>query len=1124
MKRRLGAAATALLLLAFGSPGHANGAPPTTFARTASPAATVTLITGDRVQVNGDGTPSVIRAPGRAGVPMRIGRSKGHLSVVPADAAAMIASGQLDARLFDVTTLLADGYDDAHHADLPLIVRYRQGADRATAAAGTVRRQLPSINGSAVTMAKSTTSSWWEANTRAGRGGRALAGAYAKIWLDGKRRVTDDVSAAQIGAPAAYQAGLTGRGVRVAIIDSGIDTSHPDLAGRVDAAANFTTEPVGDHFGHGTHVASIVAGTGAASGGKYRGIAPDARLLDAKVCDQWGFCAEDAIVAGMEWAAVTEHAQVANLSLGGTDTPGIDPLEQAVDTLSAQTGTLFVVAAGNSGPSAASVGSPGSADAALTVGAVDRQDTVAEFSSRGPRAGDSGLKPDLTAPGVAIVAARAAGTELGDVVDDHYVSLSGTSMATPHVAGAAAILLQEHPDWTGAQLKAALVGSAQPVDAGVFDQGAGRVDVARAIAQQVTADPATLSYGLAAWPHGDDLPLAKTVTYHNTGSAEVTVDLALNVAGPDGNPAPAQLFTLSADHLTLPAGGTADVTVTADTRPTEVPVGQYTGRLVATGPGTAVTTAVAVEKESEHYNLTIDHIGRDGQALAWYVTFLDRVGDCDPDGSPTACGGVASTATGATLRLPPGDYSLADFASGTGDDHILMMDPDFHLTADSTVTLDTNRAQPVTLSAPRPSAKTMFWELNVARDMHRSDGTIFDYFDAGDGSAPLYTADLATAKLSADDLVSFVDGRLAEPGPTGDFTDSRYDYEMAHSTPGAFFTGLHLAPRQDEFATVNARYAAVTDQPQDLRTDHSVRPVGARQELLDAFWSDPGGPGIFARTPFARTEYYLADGLQWRTALAVGDRTSHRVDLVMGETEFHRYLPGHTYQPPRWVQGVFGPHLGDQAGEIRPADTLTRQGDLLAGGIDMFVDSGARRWGISKINVATARLYRDGQLVQEWPSFTTVSVQLPQQEATYRLEAVGKQPMTQVSTTVISDWTFRSGHLDGADSHPLPLLGVRYDPVLDEHNHAEPRTGYRVPIHLARQAGAGTATVTRVTLEVSSDDGKTWRPAPVIKDRAGWVSTVDNPAGGAVSLRIHARDSDGNTLDQTTIRAYLVNS
>ncbi|MFC6087666.1 S8 family serine peptidase [Saccharothrix lopnurensis] len=126
-----------------------------------------------------------------------------------------------------------------------------------------------------------------------------------------------------------------------------MDGDHPDLAGREVAERNFSAEPDAvDRAGHGTHVAATIAGGGA----RYRGVAPDARVLDGKVCEASGGCRESAILAGMEWA-VEQGADVVNLSLGYQDSPGVDPLEETVNALSARTGALFVVAAGNAGPS-----------------------------------------------------------------------------------------------------------------------------------------------------------------------------------------------------------------------------------------------------------------------------------------------------------------------------------------------------------------------------------------------------------------------------------------------------------------------------------------------------------------------------------------------------------------------------------------------------------------------------------------------------------------------------------------------------------------------------------------------------------------------------------------------------
>jgi subtilisin family serine protease len=207
-----------------------------------------------------------------------------------------------------------------------------------------------------------------------------------QAWLDRRFRATDlDPNLTQIGAPAAWSAGLTGEGVKVAVLDTGIDTTHLDLrGGKVVAAADFAgSGSTTDRVGHGTHVASIVAGAGARSGGERRGVAFEASLVNGKVLDDFGFGSESGIIAGMEWAA-RQRARVVNMSLGGWPTDGSDPMSLAVDRLTARYRTLFVISAGNSGPGDQTVEHPGVSLSALTVGAVDVGDELADFSSRGP--------------------------------------------------------------------------------------------------------------------------------------------------------------------------------------------------------------------------------------------------------------------------------------------------------------------------------------------------------------------------------------------------------------------------------------------------------------------------------------------------------------------------------------------------------------------------------------------------------------------------------------------------------------------------------------------------------------------------------------------------------------------
>lgn len=313
---------------------------------------TVTLITGDRVMVGSSGGMSVDRGEGRHDVTFLSQKLGGDLYVIPSDAVSLLGEGRLDKRLFNVTVLGEQAYQE--RSDLPLIVT-SGGATRAArasvAASGAeVVADLPAVDGVAVQVEKNETGGFWDSLTgQAAAGSSTMALGVSKVWLDGLREPLLDESVPQVGAPAAWDVGLDGSGTTVAVLDSGIDASHPDLADRIAAQRNFTEgfEDDRDLVGHGTHVASIVAGSGAASDGQYQGVAHGAELLDGKVCVEFG-CLESWILAGMQWA-VDQDADVVNMSLGGPDTPEVDLVEQAVNTLTDQAGVLFVVAAGNSG-------------------------------------------------------------------------------------------------------------------------------------------------------------------------------------------------------------------------------------------------------------------------------------------------------------------------------------------------------------------------------------------------------------------------------------------------------------------------------------------------------------------------------------------------------------------------------------------------------------------------------------------------------------------------------------------------------------------------------------------------------------------------------------------------------
>lgn len=300
------------------------------------------------------------------------------------------------------------------------------------------------------------------------------------IWADLPVHTCLNTSVPLINVPAIWDKGYRGQGVKLAVIDTGIDPKHPDFTGRIAGRKNFTEGSDDDENGHGTHVASIAVGDGRASGGLYRGVAPEAELYIAKVLDANGNGQMSEVMAAIEWA-VDQGVQVINLSLGGdVSCDGTDALSTLCDAAVAQAGVVLCVAAGNSGPNGQTVGSPGCAKQVITVGASTDGDAVAQFSSRGPTL-DGRIKPDLLLPGVGIIAAQATGTQLGAVIQPGYISLEGTSMATPHVAGGVCLFLQARPELTPAQVKRILRNTAVDLLKPANAQGAGRVDLLRAL-------------------------------------------------------------------------------------------------------------------------------------------------------------------------------------------------------------------------------------------------------------------------------------------------------------------------------------------------------------------------------------------------------------------------------------------------------------------------------------------------------------------------------------------------------------------------------------------------------------------------------------------------------------------
>ncbi len=655
---------------------------------------TVTLVTGDTVSFTvgpeGKYAVEVGRGKGRETATFLSSERNGEVSVLPADAIPLVQAGRLDPALFNVTQLVKQGYSDAKTDVTPLIATYKKGSSTPDGAHRTLA--LRGIGGAARS-AKKSTAFWADIAPALGteptaKAAKQLGDGIEKIWLDAKVEASLDVSVPQIGAPEVWQTGYDGKGVKVAVLDTGVDTNHPDLAGKIAESTSFVPEQtVQDGHGHGTHVASTIVGSGAASDGKRKGVAPGAELLVGKVLANDGRGQTSWILAGMEWAA-NSGAKIVSMSLGGTASGPSDVMSETVDELSASTGTLFVIASGNAGPGEQTVGTPGIADSALTVGSVDKSDKLASSSSRGPRLGDSAIKPEITAPGVAITAARASGTAMGTPVDDYYTTASGTSMATPHVSGTAALVAQAHPDWTGQQIKQALASTAKTNAVNsVFEQGDGRVDAVRAVGQGVFATP-TLSFG--KYEDGDNEADSKDITYTNTTDKAVELKIFSTLTD----------AALSADVVTVPAKGTATVGVTVD--PAEGAQGRYTGHITASADGVQVTTAIGFEKLPKTYDLKVSLVNRAGNpSTAASLFMLQELNGAYPDT-------YGFLGKGWTFRVPAGTYSMASWipdvdAAGLAVGTSVVGDPEIKVDKNTEVVLDARKAVEIKLKTKEDS-------------------------------------------------------------------------------------------------------------------------------------------------------------------------------------------------------------------------------------------------------------------------------------------------------------------------------------------------------------------------------------------------------------------------------------
>ncbi|MFC0509287.1 S8 family serine peptidase [Micromonospora costi] len=1034
------------------------------------PTRKVTLFTGDQVTVNG----TQLSVTPRAGVHFaRFRRDKADY-IVPSDAIPLLKADRLDERLFNVTALLEFDFDTLDH--LPLVV-----SDAIAVRGLAAGPELEAVDGFATKVPIADLAKTWQTTRTSLTKG--------KIWLDGVRKSALDVSVPMTGAPGAWAAGYDGTGVTVAVLDTGIDDTHPDLAGKVIARNNFVAEhETGlDLNGHGTHVSSTIAGSGAASGGKYKGMAPGASLIDGKVC--WnvqgaGMCSDSAILEGMQWAAES-GAKVVNMSLSGPDELGVDPLEQAINELSAEYGTLFVCAAGNWGGSTFQVGSPSTADAALSVANFDKTGELGWGSLHGPRIGDYGVKPEIGAPGTDITAARSPGA-LDHLPAGQYVTMSGTSMATPHVAGAAAMLAQSHPDWRGTQVKEALMASAIPnPQYDVFAQGAGFLNVGRALSQPLTVSPAALSIGALEWPH-TEAPSARTMTYHNRGDQPVTLDLALAGNAPDG------LLTLSAQTLTVPARGDASVEVIADERVASA-YGFYSGRLVATGGGATLQTPWSVYLEQPAATLKISVIGRDGGAPG---TVMVNLSNPDPAIYEFHTFYTASN----TLRVPLNTtWHVAAYVLNDDGTTALLTNNKVVVTADRELVFDARNARPLDITVPDRTASA----YDASAVVNRAADGYPTYEGLSGDPATILTADEGPTGLPG--VITQVQAVFQAPAKKSNAPDV---YQIGWRTEGSFINGLTKHVPRRELATVDVDYAQNATGVAAWRTNNMPEP-----SIPGDYPASSQLPPV--STPAHRTEYYSGD-VPWRSGIVEKTIADDLWILDLAQKQDPDYQPGRRYHE-RWNGAALNTTLapvstGNQA--------VVRQGNGIWANFSGYVDSDGHIGWLHTMTGNRLGLYQGDALLGEFTGVfgTFGNWEVAAEATTYQMRYSFDLPDPyRLSRRLESVWTFTTS----ADQEgELPLTSIGFQPELALDNSSQAGTKLTIPLTFAQQATAGRVTSAEVS--VSYDDGTTWVSVPTTEKNGKYTAEVRQPKDktGFVSLRATAADSKGNTVTTTVHRAY----
>ena len=609
----------------------------------------VTLITGETIHVSERRVPAADddadALPGKFGDEKSavertyaIEEDGGSFHVVEeSDGTYLIPHGvdtdRLDRAFFNVDYLVEYGYDDEARGELPVVATFPDdravsGSD-ADAFGGTDARTYESVNAVAAEIPKE------RLRERDDASAASLTRGLDRLHLDRTYAASLDASAPRIGAPGAREVfDVDGDGVRIAVVDTGIDADHPDFGDRVVYEANFSDDDfVHDGNGHGTQVAGIAAGDGTASreddddvDAEYVGVAPGAYLMNVKALNFGGLGRMSDVMAAIE-DAVENGADVINLSLGSPPFPD-DPTDAVVDW-ARERGVIVVSSAGNEIGEADffTVTSPATAAGAIAVGASDDDEHGGFTSARGPSEHSYRLKPEVSAPGVEIISTGSEDGFWGYPYADPLFG-TGTSFAAPHVAGVAALLLDHDPDMGPDDVRNVVVSTAEALeDRDVYTHGSGEVDAHAALDRELVVHESVVDFGIVQ----EATEETRSVTVENVADEELSVDVSVTMRNEREGEGKDENARVEPEAFAIAPEETATVELTVDTEGT---VGMNAGRITFETEDTTYATVFGFTRAIDVVLDKTLHEERDSALgdLAWAWTHDGDISQVDTAG------------------------------------------------------------------------------------------------------------------------------------------------------------------------------------------------------------------------------------------------------------------------------------------------------------------------------------------------------------------------------------------------------------------------------------------------------------------------------------------------------------